>query len=182
MVPGAGVRVMALVLSVSPFCQPLAAQETEDLVTSVAKTADGAVYEERMGVDGTLVTESYLTTRLTCWTGKSAIEVMLPIARDDSLPQDGSTLREDKGVWHFTLRAGKTKIDKTAHFAAIKDKISLLAEGTVISIDHGDPVWKALIDPRGDQLLALTGGYGEFQSVSDDANLKAFEKICGLKR
>jgi hypothetical protein len=182
MASGAATRSIALALSLSLQCLPLGAQEQEDYVTSVTPTSTGAVLDDKIGVDGTLVSESYMLTRLTCRKGEKHIDLMLPITRADSVGQEGSTLRQVGSAWHMTLKAGKTKIDKAVTFVPIADKISFLGEGTSVPITHGDAVWKALIAPGGDKLLALSGGYGEYASVSDDTHLRQFEKICGLKR
>ena len=175
-------RPLALALFVSLLCPPLAAQKIEDSATSVAKTATGAVFEEKIGIDGTLISESYSLTRLTCNTESKRINLMLPINRADSAGQEGSTLLQVDGVWHLSLKAGKKIFDKTVDFVAIPDKISWRDEGAAVTIEHGDRIWKALVSPGGDKLLALTNNFGEYESVSDGPHLRQFEKICGLKR
>jgi hypothetical protein len=106
----------------------------------------------------------------------------MPITRADAEGQDGSTLRQSDGGWRLIFKAGKKKIDKAVTFVPITDTISLLAEGTSTTITHGDVMWRALIATGDDMLLALAGGYGEYVSVFDDKELRAFETACGLKR
>jgi len=175
-------RRLGYLLGLVLLSAPVLAQEQEDFSIAVTETASGATFDYRIGVDRTLVSEDYLLTRLTCRKGVKDIDLLLPITRADAVGQDGSTLRKEGNVWHLTLKAGKIRIDKTVTFEPVADRVSHLREGTVVAIVHGDKFWKALIDPRGDQLVALTGGFGEYEGIPDDANLNRFEAMCGLKR
>jgi hypothetical protein len=175
-------RPLAVALALSLLCPSLAAQEQEDVSVTVTPTQTGAVYDLKIGVDGLLVSESYILTRLTCRKTDKLVDVLMPITRADAEGQDGSTLRRSDGGWRLTFKAGKKKIDKAVTFVPITDKISLLAEGTSTTITHGDVVWKGLIATGDDMLLALSGGYGEYVSVFDGKELRAFETACGLKR
>ena len=173
---------LCISIGLTLLAAPSLAQEQEDVVVTVTPTAAGAVYAYKMGVDGLLVSESYMLTRLTCTKGSSTVDFMLPVTREDSMGQDGSTLRKTGKDWHLTLKVVKSRVDKIVRFEPIADEVSLLREGTIFSMVHGDKVWKAMIDPRGDQLLALTGGFGEYESLPDDADLERFESLCGLSR
>ena len=179
---GTLVKRLGISLGLMLVSTSAAAQEVEDFAITVKKTSSGAVLDYRIGVDGSLVSEDYFLTRLTCRKGDKSLDVMLPISREDAVGQDGSTLRQEGNTWHLTIKAGKRQFDKVVTFVPLTDKASQLKEGVVIRLTHGDVEWKALIDPRGDQLVALTGGFGEYEGVPDDAHLRQFERHCGLKR
>ena len=173
----AAITLVAFLLLASP----LAAQEQEDLVRTVTKTGDGAVFEEKMGVDGTLVSESYILTRLTCRKADKTVRLLMPFTRDDTLGQDGSTLRDSDGQLRITLKAGAAQEELPVTPVVITDKISLYGEGLEVPIIHGSALWKGLIATGDDQLMALTGGAGAFVGVTKGKELRRFEKLCGLK-
>lgn len=163
------------------LASPVAAQEQEELVRTVAKTADGAVFEEKMGVDGTLVSESYILTRLTCRKGDKSVRLLMPFTRDDSLGKEGSTLRQVDGHLRVSLKAGAAQEELPVTPVAITDKVSLFGEGLEVPVEHGSALWKGLIATGDDQLMALTGGIGAYVSVTKGKELRRFEKLCGLR-
>jgi hypothetical protein len=140
------------------------------------------VFEQKIGVKGSLVSENYLLTRLTCSVGRNSIELMLPIDWGYAMSHADTTYRITENGLKLTFQVGNEKLDKIVSPSPIMDRSSALDKGTVLSVHHGDRIWKALIALDRDKLIALTGGYGEFESVFDNANLREFEKICGLKR
>lgn len=157
-----------------------AAQEQEDFASSVKQTASGAVYEEKMGIDGSTVAESFQLTRLTCTKGSTETALLMPIDRTVSDQDVENTLKQKGGVWHITLQAGKARVDKTVRFVKIKDSAAQPDEGVEVTLTYGDPVWKALLAPQGDQLMALAG-YSVYVSVENGSKLKSFKRFCGLK-
>ncbi len=167
-------------LALCVLCGPAAAQEQEDVVTLVKKTASGAVYEEKMGIDGSLVSESFQLTRLTCTKGSAEIALLMPIDRTVSDQETDSTLKQKNGVWHLSLQVGKTRVEKMARFVKINDPVAQPDEGVEVTLTYGDAVWKALLAPQGDQLMALAG-YSVYVSVGNGAKLKSFKRFCGLK-
>ena len=83
-------RIFAFIalLSVSPLA---VAQEQEDFATDFARIKGGAVYDEKMGVDGSLISEQYLLTHITCSDGSKKLRVMLPLGPED----DGTAFSMD---------------------------------------------------------------------------------------
>ena len=148
---------------------------------TITRTADGAVFEEKMGVDGTLVSESYILTRLTCRKGDRTVRLLMPFTREDTQGKDGSTLREVDGQLRITLKAGASQEDVPVTPVEITDTISLFGEGLEVPVVHGSALWKALLATGDNQLMALTGGIGAYVGVTKGKELRHFEKLCGLK-
>ena len=89
MIVGSASRPLAVALALSLLCPSLAAQEQEDVSVTVTPTQTGAVYDLKIGVDGLLVSESYILTRLTCRKTDKLVDVLMPITRADAEGQDG---------------------------------------------------------------------------------------------
>lgn len=174
-------RIRAAIFVLVLLCQPVLAQEQEDISIEVMETADGAVLEEKIGVDGLLVSESYMLTRLTCRRGDKDVDLLMPFTPEDGEGTDGNTLVEKDGDWTVTLVADRRKHETKVTFIAIDDKVSLLSEGAQVSITHGSVLWQALVAPGSDRLTALVGA-GQYVSVTDGPKLRQFERHCGLRR
>ena len=157
------------------------AQEESDIVATVATTADGAVLDEKEGIDGGNVEDGYTLTRLTCIKGSKDVTVLMPFTREDAEGQDGSTLAEMSGAWHLKFRINHANVEMPVSFVPIGEQGSYLDEGTQVTITHGDAFWRGLVYNQGDGVVALNGGLGQYIGVTLSPELKKFETLCALQ-
>lgn len=169
---------LALALMVVAFT-PAAAQEQEDFTAEFAKVAGGAVYDEKIGIDGSLVSEAYQLTHLTCSAGSRKIRLLMPVGRD-AAEAEGTTLRQVKGQWQIDIRAFAKTYRKDVTFKPVRDPISQYDEQAEITLQAGDPLWKALLAERGDSFTALVGNLGTYVSILGGKEFQKFRKACGI--
>jgi hypothetical protein len=176
------VFVAALVLSV-----PLSAiaQEHEDFSIAFARVKGGAVYDEKIGLDGSLVTEEYVLTHVTCTDGSKKLRVMLPLGLEDNdtfftLDGEPSSLTSSFKGFTVKFKLGKRKITKVIALKPVNDVKSHYKQQFELSLNVGDPLWSAMRDSEAGKALMLIGTGGTPVSLPTDATFEKFLKSCGI--
>lgn len=161
------------------FITPALAQEQEDFSAAFSLVDGGAVYDEKIGIDGSLVSEAYQLTHLTCSTGSRKVRVLMPVPKD-AADEAETTLRQVKGQWQIDIKANGKVYRKDVTFKPVRDPISQFSEQAEITVEFGDPLWRALTDAKGDAFLAEAGGFGAYVSVGGTPEFKKFLAACKL--
>jgi hypothetical protein len=172
-------RKLLFLAAVACVASPALAQEKEDFSAAVALIKGGAVYDEKIGIDGSLVSEAYQLTHLTCSTGSRKVRVLMPVPKD-AADEAETTLRQVKGQWQIGIQAYGKVYRKDVTFKPVRDPISQYSEQAEITVEFGDPLWRALTDAKGDAFLAEAGGFGAYVSVGGTPEFKRFLAACKL--
>jgi hypothetical protein len=172
----------ALVLILS---LPAVAQETEDVSVAFARIKGGAVYDEKTGIDGTLVTEEFVLTHATCSDGSNKLRIMLPLGLEDNdtfFTLDGvpSTLKSSFKGFTVQFKLGKRKITKGIALRPVNDAKSHYKMQFVVTLTVGDALWSAMRDEGAGKALMLIGTGGMPVSLPSDATFDRFLKSCGI--
>ena len=170
------------VLSLAP---PVLAQEQEDFSETVSPIKGGAIFEQKMGVDGSLIMEQHFLTHIVCSKGSKTLHVMLPLAPSDdgtTYMMDGppSSLKQVGNRWEMTFMAFDKPVLKTMLLKPTNDKASQNAEQFMFDLAFGEPLWKAMTEKDFRQAIALIGTGGTPVSLPTGKKFTAFLKLCGL--
>ena len=164
---------------------PAFAQEKEDTAESFARVKGAAVYDFKMGVDGTLVSEEYLLTHVTCTDGSKSVRVLLPIGPED----DGTVVNMDGPKSTLTKKGRSYGADFTAYGKAlhkdmalkpVKDPKSHYHQQFEITLTVGDALWKAMRENDYGKAFALIGTGGTPIDLPDTPKFTEFLKSCGI--
>ncbi len=176
------VFVAALVLSL-----PLSAfaQEQQDFSVAFARVKGGAVYDEKIRLDGSLVTEEYLLTHVTCTDGSKRLRVMLPLGLEDNdtfftLDGEPSSLKSSFKGFTVKFKLGRRKITKVIGLKSVNDVKSHYKQQFELSLFAGDPLWSAMRDKEAGKALMLIGTGGTSVSLPTDATFEKFLRSCGI--
>ena len=164
---------------------PAFAQEKEDTAESFARVKGAAVYDFKMGVDGTLVSEEYLLTHVTCTDGSKNLRVLLPIGPDDNgtvFKMDGpkSTLKRKGGNYAVDFTAYGKTLHKDVALKPVKDPKSHYHQQFEITLNVGDALWKAMRENEFGKAFALIGTGGTPVDLPDTPKFTEFLKSCGI--
>ncbi len=161
------------------------AQEQEDTAESFSRVKGAAVYDFKMGVDGTLVSEEYMLTHVTCTDGSKSLRVMLPLGPEDDgtgFSMDGpkSTLKKKGAGYSADFTAYGKTIHKDVALKPVKDPKSHAQAQFEITLDVGDALWKAMRDPEPGKAMMMIGTGGTPVDLPDTPKFTAFLKSCGI--
>ncbi len=164
---------------------PVLAQEQEDFSTAFSRVKSGAVYSEKMGVDGSLISERYMLTLVTCSDGSKMLRVMLPNGPEDegttfSIDGTPSTLKQTKDGWNAEVAVNGKRMRKELVLKPVKDPKSLYEQQFEIKLLVGDMLWNAMRGKTPEKALLLIGTGGTPISLPNDAKFAAFLKSCGI--
>ncbi|MFT3989147.1 hypothetical protein [Aestuariivirga sp.] len=173
-------RAAWVLCALTMLALPAIAQEQEDHAAKFAAVQGGAVYDEMDGVDGSLVSENFILTHLTCSKGSSKIRLLMPVGKDGA-GQDDSTLVEKAGQWRITIKAYGKRYPKDVTFKPVKDGRSLYNEQAEITVTVGDPLWRALLDRKDYTFWAMNGSAGTNVYIAGGAEFEKFRKACGIR-
>ncbi len=167
------------------FASPAFAQEKEDMAESYSRVKGAAVYDFKMGVDGTLVSEEYMLTHVTCTDGSKTLRVLLPIDPEDDgtvLKLDGpkSTLAKKGGSYALDFTAYDKTLHKYVTLKPVKDPKSHYHQQIEITLTVGDPLWKAMRENEYGKALAMLGTGGAPIDLPDTPKFTEFLKSCGI--
>ena len=177
--------VALLFVAVFALVTPVSAQEKEDTAESFSRVKGAAVYDFKMGVDGTLISEEYMLTHVTCTDGSKTLRVMLPLGPEENaifFSMDGpkSTLKKKgNGYTADFIVNGKT-IHKDVTLKPVKDPKSHEHQQFEIVLDVGDALWKAMRDPEPGKARMMIGTGGTPVDLPDTPKFTAFLKSCGI--
>lgn len=163
------------------------AQEQEDVAASVARIKGGAVYDYKMGVDGSSLAERFTLTHVVCTDGSKSLRVMLPVSpEDDGTVFDSSgpksTLKKVGGTYQVTFLAAGKKIRKTMELKPVNDAKSQNPRQFVLRVDYESPLWAALVSGKPNDAVMLIGQGGMAVEVPGGPKLDAALKSCGILR
>ncbi|MCA3554724.1 hypothetical protein [Aestuariivirga sp.] len=155
-------------------------QEQQDWTSSFTRIKGGAIYEFRIGVDGSAVDEDYELTHLVCTDGSKSLRLMLPYGPGDDYQGSASTLRRTANGWRVVFTANGRKFPKALELKSVNDKAAHRAQQFVVRLDHGDPLWKAMTggDPLAARIMMNEGGLPVM--IDPDPKLDKMLKSCGL--
>lgn len=161
------------------------AQELEDSSESFARVKGGAVYDWKIGVDGSLISEQFMLTHVTCTNGSDTLRVMLPLGPDDNetfYTMDGepSSLQKSGNGWTADFVAGGKRIRKEVTLKPVNDEKSQNAEQYEITLRYGDPLWKAMASSEPGQAMMMIGTGGTPVGMPSGDTFNAFLKSCGI--
>lgn len=159
---------------------PLHAENKDRRIVTLVKIDDGAVLDEKEAVDGHPVADSYRLTQISCSGHSNDIRIVLPVDKNASLALADTTLKRAKGRWTMDFKAYGKDYSKKVEFRSISDKNSRVSLAAEISVNFGDPLWKALIDRSGTRFWVMNGGLGTNVAVTDEAELAKFLAACHL--
>lgn len=173
---------IAAAILVAILATPCLAQEQEDYSEQVTPIKGGAIYDEKMGVDGALISEEYMLTHVVCSKGSRKIRMMLPLGLEDdgtAFTMDGepsSLVKTDAG-YRLAFKAGSKQIVKDVELKPTNDKRSQNAAQFVVTLDKGDALWTAMADGTA---KAMIGTGGTSVSLPSGKKFNAFLALCGL--
>jgi hypothetical protein len=164
---------------------PVRAQEQEDTAETFTRVKGAAVYDFKMGVDGTLVSEEYMLTHVTCTDGSKSLRVMLPLGPEDDatgFSMDGpkSTLKKKGAGYSADFTAYGKTIPKDVALKPVKDPRSHEQAQFEITLDVSDALWKAMRDPEPGKARMMIGTGGTPVDLPDTPKFTAFLKSCGI--
>lgn len=159
-----------------------AAQEQEDYSEKVSPIKGGAVYDEKIGVDGTLIADEYILTHLVCSKGSRQVRMMLPLGLEDDrtfFTMDGapSSLVKTRDGYRFTFKAHDKNIVKDVALKPTNDKASHYKAQFVVALDKGDALWRAMAAGKA---VAMIGTGGTPVALPSGKRFAKFLAHCGL--
>ncbi len=167
------------------LASPSFAQEREDTAESFSRVKGAAVYDFKMGVDGTSVSEEYTLTHVTCTDGSKTLRVLLPIDPAD----DGTVLKLDGPKSALAKKGGGYALDFTAYgktlhkdvaLKPVKDPKSLYHQQIEITLVVVDPLWKAMRKNEYGKALVILGTGAAPIDLPDTPKFTEFLKSCGI--
>ena len=158
------------------------AQETQDWTSNFARIKGGAVYDYKIGVDGTRVSEEFVLTHIVCTDGSKTLHVMLPYGIEDNAPDGKTTLKKVGGTYQALFQAAGAKIRRTLELKPVNDPKAHYKRQFMVKVDADGPLWKAMTSGKQDAALLLINGPGLPLEIEPDAKLDAALKSCGLSR
>ncbi len=179
-------KTIALLILVSLCLVPTAnAQEAEDSSESFAKIKGGAVYDWKFGVDGSLISEQFMLTHITCTNGSDRLRVMLPLGPEDneiSFTMDGeeSSLKKSADGWTVDFLVDGKRLQKAVTLKPVNDPKSQNAEQYEITLRYGDPLWKAMAAREPGHAMMMFGTGGTPVELPGGDTFNAFLKSCGI--
>jgi hypothetical protein len=164
---------------------PCVAQEQSDYSERFTRISGGAVYDEKMGVDGAAVSETYVLTHVTCSKGSHVLRVLLPVGLDDDgtvFNMDGpaSTLQTTQKGYTAEFASYGKRMTKDMVLKPINDQKSLNKQQFEISLEVGDALWTAMRDTRGNKAMMFVGTGGLPVNLPRSKTFSAFLAACGL--
>jgi len=167
------------------FATQALAQEQEDTSETFTRVKGAAVYDFKMGVDGTLVSEEYMLTHVTCTDGSKSVRVMLPLGLEDNdifFSMDGpkSTLKKKGAGYTAEFTVYGKAIHKDVALKPVKDPNSHEHAQFEITLDVSDALWKAMRGPEPGQARMMIGTGGTPVDLPDTPKFTEFLKSCGI--
>ena len=164
---------------------PVIAQEQEDTAESFARVKGASVYDFKLGVDGTLISEEYMLTHVTCTDGSKVLRVLLPIGLDDAdttVNGEGpkSTLKKKGAGYTADFTAYGKTLHKDVALKPVKDPKSHYQQQFEVTLTVGDILWKAMHDAQAGRAFALIGIGGMAVELPDTPKFTEFLKSCGI--
>ena len=164
---------------------PCFAQEQQDYAETFTRIKGGAVYDEKIGVDGALISETYMLTHVTCSDRSKTLRVLLPVGLDDEgaiFNSDGpeSSLQKTGAGYAVTFVDSRKLVTKDTVLKPVNDQKSLYREQFEIILAIGDSLWTAMRDKRGEGALMLIGKGGRSVTLPRSKTFTAFLASCGL--
>ncbi len=175
-------KLIPVAIVFASLTSPCFAQEQEDYAERVTPITGGAIYDEKMGVDGTLVSEEYMLAHMVCSKGSRKLRYMMPFGLEDdgtAFTLDGapSSLVKTKAGYTMTFMAGKTSIKKEVVLKPTNDKRAHNAAQFVVSFEKGDALWTAMANGTA---MAMIGTGGTAVSLPSGKTFNRFLALCGL--
>lgn len=179
------IATLATVAGLAAMAGSALAQEQEDTAATFARIRGGAVYDVRMGVDGTAIAEEFTLTHVVCTDGSKSLRVMLPVSPgDDGTVFSGSgpksTLKKLGGTYQVVFVAGGQRIRKTLELKPVNDPKSQNQSQFVVRLDYGGPLWNALTSDKPGAAIMLIGQGGMPVQVPTGPKLDAALRSCGI--
>lgn len=167
------------------FSASACAQEEEDTASSFTRVKGGAVYDYKMGVDGTLVSEEYMLTHITCSDGSNKLRVLLPLGPDDngttfSMGGDASTLKKHGQGWVADFKVNGKRLSKDVTLKPVNDPKSHYKQQYEIALEVGDVLWKAMRVQQAGEAFMMIGTGGAAVWLPDEPKLTEALKSCGI--
>ncbi|MDE2384117.1 MAG: hypothetical protein KGO53_05810 [Alphaproteobacteria bacterium] len=177
--------IPAILASALALSIPALAQEKEDVAESFARVKGASVYDFKMGVDGTLVSEEYMLTHVTCTDGSRTLRVLLPLGAEDNdmtFSMDGpkSTLKKSGSGYTADFKANGKTLNKAVAVKPVKDPKSHYHQQFEITLDVGGDLWKAMRDAEPGKAVMLIGTGGTPVDLPDTPKFTEFLKSCGI--
>jgi hypothetical protein len=175
------IRTITFLLTMT-FAVPGFAQELEDYAEKVSSIKGGAIYDEKVGVDGSWISDRHFLTHMVCSKGSTKLRMMLPFGLDDDgtfFTMDGaqSTLVKTRAGYQLTFKAGKKSVIKNVELKPTNDKAAYNKTQFVLVLDKGDVLWTAMRDGKA---MAMIGTGGEAVTLPSGKNFRKFLSLCGL--
>ena len=159
---------------------PAWSQDVIDLQTIMTKTADGAIFEYREGVDGVDVSVEYDATILTCKSGSDQVLVQLPLsAPEDSDPPDVA-FKKNGADYDLAFNVDASKVTKTIHFVAVTAPNTNLQKAGQFTVSTKEPLWTALTHVRDKGIIPDSQNDQDIYGVDRDEKFAEFQKACGI--
>ena len=177
-------RAFAFVALIA-LASPAIAQEQEDFSETVTPIKGGAIFDQKMDVDGSLISEQHFLTHIVCSKNSKTLRVMLPLAPDDdgtTYTMDGapSSLKQDVDNWQLTFLAYGKPVTKHMVLKPTNDKSSQNKQQFMFDVTYRDALWNAMMDKEPGKAVALIGTGGTPVSLPYGNKFDEFLALCGL--